>query len=56
MPKEPVISIFTSFENNYQVASGIKKPQKEHIKEYVRKIEFFKSDLRKFGAKDGVCK
>lgn len=56
IPFDAAISIYTTFENNYQVACGIKKAQKENIKDYLKEIGYYKKVLRKYGAKDDTVK
>jgi hypothetical protein len=56
IPQDPAISIYTTFENNYQVANEIKDAKKPNIKEYLEKIKFYQKDLRKYGAKDQTVK
>lgn len=56
IPVDSAILVYTTFENNYQVASGIKTARQENIKVYVEMIGMYKNLLRKFGAKDDTVK
>lgn len=51
IPKEPVISVFTTYENNYHVASGLKKPQTEEMKEFIRTLKKLKTEFIRPGQK-----
>jgi hypothetical protein len=45
IPHEPVVFIFTTFENNYHVASGIKDPNKYEMKTFSKKYTQLRKDL-----------
>jgi hypothetical protein len=45
IPKKPVIFIFTTFENNYHVAAGLKAPQTKEMKQFKKNLNQLKKDL-----------
>lgn len=49
VPKEPVISIFTTYENNYHVASGLKKPQTPDRIQFKQALEKLQEDFARPG-------
>lgn len=49
LPEEPVISIFTTYENNYHVATGLKKPKKEERKQFLETLNKLKDDFARQG-------
>src|SRR5579885_687903 len=45
IPNEPVIFIFTTFENNYHVAAGIKEPLRKEMKKFMKNFSQLKRNL-----------
>lgn len=49
VPAEPVVSIFTTYENNYHVASGLKKPQTSERIQFKQALEKLQEDFARPG-------
>lgn len=45
IPEDPVIFIFTTFENNYHIATTLKTPQTDEMKEFMKNFAQLKKDL-----------
>lgn len=51
VPAEPVVSIFTTYENNYHVASGLKKPKKPERIRFTQALEKLRGEFSRPGNK-----
>lgn len=49
VPKEPVISIFTTYENNYHIASRLKKPKRPDRIRFRKALEKLQEDFARPG-------
>lgn len=49
LPSQPCVFIFTTYENNYHVASGLKNALKEPLQSFKQNIDKLKIDLRREG-------
>lgn len=47
IPGEPTIFIFTTFENNYHIATKIKNHNNENFKNYLKTINILKQQLKR---------
>jgi hypothetical protein len=49
LPQQPVIFIFTTYENNYHIAAGLKEAHKEPLKNFKKNLDSLKLDLKRSG-------